>query len=182
MKTSKNSMNFTKIALMAIEEPAKGMKTVCDTKEKGLSLYVTASGHKSFFIQKRIGGKIKRIVLGHFPDMTVELARKAAQKIKGQLAEGKNPCEEKEKLADEKTFGEAYEMYMDRHVRVENKPSALKDIKFRMGKALPCWGERGLSSITRQDAQEMHDRIGPEYGKYMKRIEFYPIFVRSTIR
>jgi hypothetical protein len=51
-------------------------------KKKGLSLYVTATGHKSFFIQKRIQGKIKRIVLGHFPDMTVDEARKEAQKIK----------------------------------------------------------------------------------------------------
>jgi hypothetical protein len=83
--------------------------------------------------------------------MSLELARKAAQKIKGQLAEGKNPCEEKEKAANEKTFGEAYEMYMDRHARIESKPHILKDIKRRMRKVLPHWGERGLSSITRYE-------------------------------
>jgi integrase len=166
MKTSKNSMNFTKASLMALEVPTKGMATVCDTKEKGLSLYVTATGHKSFFIQKRIRGKIKRIVLGHFPDMTVELARKAAQKIKGQLAEGKNPLKEKEKLAAEKTFGEAYEMYMDRHIRVESKPSALKDIELRMKKILLHWSHRFLSSISRYEMQDIHARIGQENGKY----------------
>ncbi|MDR2779469.1 MAG: integrase family protein, partial [Puniceicoccales bacterium] len=166
MKTSRNSINFTKASLMALEVPTKGMATVCDAKEKGLSLYVTATGHKSFFIQKRIGGKIKRIVLGHFPDMTVELARKEAQKIKGQIAEGKNPCEEKEKIAAEKTFGEAYEMYMDRHTRIESKPHTLKDIERRMRKVLLCWGQRGLSSISRQEAQDMHNRIGRENGKY----------------
>ncbi|MDR0742000.1 MAG: Arm DNA-binding domain-containing protein [Puniceicoccales bacterium] len=68
-----------------------------DAKEKGLGLYITSSGHKSFFIKKQIKGQPKEIILGHFLEMTVELARKAAQKIKGQLAEGKNPCEEKEK-------------------------------------------------------------------------------------
>ncbi|MDR1457642.1 MAG: Arm DNA-binding domain-containing protein, partial [Puniceicoccales bacterium] len=150
---NKTEINFTKATLLELPIPEKGTLTFCDTKEKGLSLYVTSTGHKSFMVRKRIQGQDKRVVLGHFPDMTVELARKAAQKIKGQLAEGKNPCEEKEKLAAERTFGEAYEMYMDRHVRVENKPSALKDIKFRMGKVLPCWGERRLSSITRQEVQ-----------------------------
>jgi integrase len=159
-------MNFTKASLMALAVPTKGMITVCDTKEKGLSLYVTATGHKSFFIQKRIQGKIKRIVLGYFPDMTVELARKAAQKIKGQLAEGKNPLKEKEKLAAEKTFGEAYEMYMDRHVKVKSKPSMLKDIELRMKKVLPHWSHRFLSSITRYEMQDMHAHIGQENGKY----------------
>jgi hypothetical protein len=76
---------------MALEVPTKGMTTVCDMKEKGLSLYVTGTGHKSFFIQKRIHGKIRRMILEHFPDMTVELARKSAQKIKGQIAERKIP-------------------------------------------------------------------------------------------
>jgi hypothetical protein len=116
-------INFTKAALLELPIPPKGKIKFHDTKEKGLSLYVTATGHKSFMIRRRIKGQQKEIILGHFPDMTVELARKAAQKIKGQIAEGKNPCEEKEKIAAEKTFGEAYEMYMDRHVRVESEPS-----------------------------------------------------------
>jgi hypothetical protein len=32
-----------------------------------------------------------------------------------------------------------------------------------MRKILPYWVRRGLSYITRQDAQEMHDRIGREH-------------------
>jgi integrase len=35
-----------------------------------------------------------------------------------------------------------------------------------MGKVLPCWGERRLSSITRQEVQGIHAHIGQEYGKY----------------
>ncbi|MDR1233349.1 MAG: site-specific integrase [Puniceicoccales bacterium] len=158
-------LNFTKAALLELPAPSKGKIKFHDTKEKGLSLYVTATGHKSFMIRRRIKGQQKEIILGHFPDMTVELARKAAQKIKGQIAEGKNPCKEKEKK-EEKTFGEAYEMYMDRHVRVENKPSALKDIEFRMKKVLPHWSHRFLSSISRYEIQDIHEHIGKEYGRY----------------
>jgi integrase len=117
-------------------------------------------------IRRRIKGQQKEIILGHFPDMTVELARKAAQKIKGQLAEGKNPCEEKEKIANEKTFGEAYEMYMSRHVSVENKLSTLKDVEFRIKKVLPHWSRRLLSSITRGEIQNMHEQIGEKHGIY----------------
>ncbi|MDR1528502.1 MAG: site-specific integrase [Puniceicoccales bacterium] len=164
--SKKTEINFMKATLLGLPIPAKGFMTYRDSKEKGLNLYITANGHRSFIFRKYINGKDHRIILGHFPDMSVELARKEAQKIKGQLAEGKNPCEEKEKLAAEKTFGEAYEMYMDRHARMENKPSTLKEIGRRMRKVLLCWGQRGLSSISRQEAQDMHDHIGRENGKY----------------
>jgi hypothetical protein len=50
MKRSKNSMSLTKAFLIGLEVPTKGIAMVYNTKEKGLSLYVTATGHKSFFI------------------------------------------------------------------------------------------------------------------------------------
>jgi hypothetical protein len=90
--------------------------------------------------------------------MTVDEARERLQQIKGQLVEGKNLLKEKEKVAAEKTFGEAFEMYIDRHVRIESKPHTVKDIEQRMKKSLSHWAKRGLSSITRQEAQEMHNR------------------------
>jgi integrase len=162
----KTEINFTKAALLEIEPPEKGEIAYYDTKEKGLFLRVTANGYKTFTFRKFIEGKGTRIAIGPFPDMAVDEARKRVQEMKGQLAGGKNPLKEKEKAANEKTFGEAYEMYMERHVRVENKSSALKDIEFRMKKVLPHWSHRPLSSITRQEAQDMHDRIGREHGKY----------------
>jgi hypothetical protein len=55
---------------------------------------------------------------------------------------------------------------MDRHARVENKSSTLKEIERQAKRFLPYWGQRGLSSISRQDAQDMHDRIGREGEKY----------------
>jgi hypothetical protein len=159
-------INFTKAALLKLPIPPKGKIKFHDTKEKGLGLCVTSGGHKSFLIKKRIKGQ-EEIILGHFPDMTIEQARKAAKKIRDQIVERESFCEEKEKIAAEKTFGEAYnKMYMDRHTRIENKPSALKEIERQMRKILPYWVKRGLSSITRQDAQEMHDHIGREHRKY----------------
>jgi integrase len=163
---NKTEINFTKATLLGLPIPEKGTLTFCDTKEKGLSLYITSTGHKSFMVRKRIQGQDKRVVLGHFPEMTIEQARKAAQHIKGQIAIGKNPEEEKHKLSSEKTFGEAYELYMDRYAKVENKSSTLKEIERQTKRLLPYWSQRKLSSITRQDAQDMHNRIGREHGKY----------------
>jgi integrase len=162
----KFDINFTKAALMSLPIPGKGFITYRDAKEKGLSLYVTSNGHKSFMFRKYLNGQQKRMILGHFPDMTVEQARKTAQQVKGQIASGENPLEEKEKQASEKTFGEAYQEYMERYARIKMKPSSYKGVYFHLKKVLPHWLQRPLSSITKQEMRELHERIGRENGKY----------------
>ncbi|MDR1255338.1 MAG: site-specific integrase [Puniceicoccales bacterium] len=165
MKVQKN-INFTKKTLEGLKASQKGITRVYDIKEKGLGLYITATGHKSFFIKRRINSQQKIITIGRFPDMTIELARKEAQKIKLQIAVGENPLEEKEKQASEKTFGEAYQEYMEKYAKIESKPLSRKDIELRLKKILSLWIKRPLSSITKQEMRELHNQIGQENGKY----------------
>ncbi|MDR2432701.1 MAG: Arm DNA-binding domain-containing protein [Puniceicoccales bacterium] len=163
---NKTEINFTKTALLELPVPPKGKIKFYDTKEKGLSVCVTVTGHKSFAIGRRIKGQQKEIILGHFPEMTVEQAREAAQKIKLKVMMGQDPTEKEEKADAEKTFGELHEMYMDiLYSKIKNKPSTLKDIERQMRKVLPYWVKRGLSSIIRQDVQDMHDCTGGKGGK-----------------
>ena len=66
------TFNFTKTEILKLPRPSKGMVTYKDTKEKGLSLYITATGTITFFIRKRINGQDQRITLGSFPELTVD--------------------------------------------------------------------------------------------------------------
>lgn len=53
-----------------------------DTELRGFGLRVSANGHGAWLVQKWIGGrrgKLKRIVIGHHPPMTVEEARLKAR-------------------------------------------------------------------------------------------------------
>jgi integrase len=154
------------MTLLALESPQKGKIRYYDEKEKGLGLYVTSSGHKSFFIKKRIKGQPKEIILGHFPEMTVEMARKGAQKIKLEIMMGQDPTEEKGKIVNEKTFGEAFELFIERYAKIEKKEKQIKEDERQVNKFLQRWFMRPLSSITKSEVQEMHNRIGRENGKY----------------
>ena len=51
-----------------------------DTKVQGLQFRISAPGVKTFYVYRwvRAEGKAERIMLGRFPDMTIENARKAA--------------------------------------------------------------------------------------------------------
>jgi hypothetical protein len=50
---------------------------------------------RSFVLEKRIDGKVKRLTIGRYPELTVEQARREAQKLLGQIAVGSNPVAEK---------------------------------------------------------------------------------------
>jgi integrase len=76
-------------------------------------------------------------------------AQKAAQYIKRQIAVGENQLEEKEKRVKEKIFGEAYQEYMEKHVKIECKPGSQRDIELHFKKVLALW----------------HERMGKENGK-----------------
>ena len=69
-----------------------------DDQLKGFALRVTASGTKSFVVEKNIDSKVRRITLGKYGALTVEQARKEAQKVIGQIATGINPIAEKQAL------------------------------------------------------------------------------------
>lgn len=63
---------------------------------KGFAVRITSTGAKSFILEKRIDGKVKRVTLGRYPELTVEQARKEAHKLLGHIATGRNPFAEKE--------------------------------------------------------------------------------------
>ena len=55
---------------------------------KGLALSVGKSGQKSFLLYKKVRGKPRRIAIGPFPEVSVELARTKALKLAGDTQGG----------------------------------------------------------------------------------------------
>jgi len=156
--------NFTKSSITKLPTPEKGMVTYKDTKEKGLSLYVTASGAITFFIRKRINGHDERIILGAFPETSVENARKKALRAKAAIADGKHPNHEKNKMKSEKTFGALFDEYMTRYSK-KQKRSWLYDER-EVNKFLSHWFKRKISSITKFEVMDLHEKIGDQNGIY----------------
>lgn len=159
-----DKFNFTKTDLERLKAPKTRALTYRDTKEKGLSLYITPAGSISFFIRKRIRGRDERIILGQFPVMSVGEAREAALTARSEVAKGKNPNAEKHKLQQETTFGQLFKEYMERYSK-PNKKSWQYDER-EVKKFLSHWFTRKLSSITKHEVQKLLDKITRENGLY----------------
>src|SRR6185295_17524596 len=106
-----------------------------------------------------------------------EQARKAADKIIGQYADGKNPAQAKREARAELDLGEGFELYMTRHVEARGikRGNDLRQMWERCLGELPDtpkkkhapkdrskhpagvnWQRRKFSEISRDDAAQLH--------------------------
>lgn len=107
------SLLFTKEMLQEIKAPEAKRDIYKDTKEKGLLLIVSYGGSKIFYLGVVLSKKYHRIKIGVFPYLSIIDARLKASELKGKIAQGYNPIEEKARLSKEPTFKEFYDRYLD---------------------------------------------------------------------
>ena len=157
-------INFTKPFLMKCKPPLKGRVYLHDIQEKGLSAYITAQGVITFYIRKRIFGKDQRIHLGHFPDLSIENARKEALVVKADVAKGIDPNEEKRKLKQDITFGQMFHEFMERYSR-KCKKTWQSDERL-ISKFLSHLFHRKACQISRIEFLELHEKVGIGSGLY----------------
>ena len=81
------TQKITKSYVDKLSTPETGQAFVRDSELKGFAVRVTPSGAKSFILEKRIDGKVKRLTLGRYPELTAEQARKEAHKLLGRLVQ-----------------------------------------------------------------------------------------------
>lgn len=106
---------FGKLKIEGLPIPESGRATHYDTKVQKLAVRVTTAGSKTFYVVKRTEDGMTWVKLGSFPEMTVEMARKDAEKKLGQFATGNNPAKLKRDEKLKLTLGEAFDQYLKLH-------------------------------------------------------------------
>lgn len=158
------NLNFTKQELLAITPPNQGRIYLHDLKEKGLTASITSVGTITFFVRKRVNGKDERIYLGHFPEMSIENARKKALQVKAKVAEGISPNEERKRIRAEITFGEMFTEFMERYSKRFKK--SWKHDEQDINRFVGQWFHRKASQISKNEIMQLHEHIYHNNGLY----------------
>jgi hypothetical protein len=96
MAVNQNTVRLTKSVIDKLEPTAgKDQSFYRDETLKGFALRITAGGVKSFVVETRINGRVKRVTLGKYGNITAEEARKQAKTLLGSVARGDDPIAEK---------------------------------------------------------------------------------------
>ncbi len=160
-----NKLNFTKATLETLPLPSTGKRTYYyDIKMRGLGISITSNNVRSFIVYRKINGKPERITLGHFPDLSIEQARRKAESINASIAQGNNPNDKRRAERAEMTLGSLFNEYLERHSKI-HKRSWNKD-QAVFNRYLATWQSRKLSTITKTDIQKLHQDIGCNNGHY----------------
>jgi integrase len=161
-----SEINFTKQSLAKIPTPDKKKRIYKrDSKEKGLALCKTHTGKISFYLRKMIDSKDSRVLIGHYPDLSIENARKKSLSLKGQIADGGNPQKEREKLKQEITFGKLWLQYMNLHSKPHKKSWQEDEDYYK--RHLKGFESVKISNITRSDIENLKSEVSNKNGIFV---------------
>ena len=122
------SVRLTKGHVERLQAPTRGQRFLRDSELKGFIVRVTSGGSKSFCLEKRIKGRNVRKMIGRYPDISAEQARRQAHIWLGLLAEGKNPFQEDDdKARDKLTLACVLEEYLK--ARKALRPNTVSDYR-----------------------------------------------------
>jgi hypothetical protein len=145
---SGSAMRLTKTVIDHISPPANGQAFYRDDTLKGFAVRVTPGGAKSFIVETRVRGRMRRETLGRYGPLTVEQARREAQKYLGQVATGVDPrARAREASARAVTLQEVFEEYC--RTRSALKASTLHDYRRIVFGDLKDWLNRPIAQISK---------------------------------
>jgi integrase len=158
-------MKLTKTSVEDVA-PVPGKQIfVWDTEVRGFGLRVSPGGAKTYIMQRRIGSTSRRITIARADDMGAEKARKAAEKLASQFAEGFDPvAEAKRQKAREQTLKEAFDAYIlaptkkGRGKGTPKKAGTVADIR-KATRRFEDWLDRPVTEITGAMVRDRHAKI-----------------------
>lgn len=144
MKTGKHRTCLT-IRAIAAAKPAAREYTLWDTQLAHFGVRVKPSGVRSYILQTRVNGRMRKITLGRFPELSLDSARREAASCLARLWGGEDVTPPRKKTAPLfRTFARRY-----RERRSHRwKPSTVNtfDIYLR-NRLMPHFGRLRLDAI-----------------------------------
>jgi len=133
-------------------KPAGKRYDLFDASVRGLGLRVATSGTKSWFMMRRINGRMLRTTFGRYPEVSLALARLKAPDVLAAMADGQTAGQRRTDL---------FKVVLDEWLKKDQaKNKSVHQVKVAMYRhALPAFGPMPVASITKRDINRLIDTI-----------------------
>jgi integrase len=135
-----------------------------DTKITGFGVRIYPSGRKSFVLSYRLRGRKSLMVLGSCNKMTLEQARKKAQRELSKVLDGIDPSKKKREKDDTLTFAELGDMFIERYAKIHRKHWQEDERRIR-NRLKPAIGRKRVDEVTSNDLDKIYEQIAVQEGK-----------------
>lgn len=155
------AIRFTDRGIRGLK-PDSARYEVFDNGRKGLGVRVSPKGTKTFFLSYRKNGRLSRISIGKYPDISVADAYDKMERYRKAIRKGEDPATtrraRKEAALRTPTVTQLADLYIERHAK-RHKKSWREDERMLRKDVLPDWGNRKAQSIKRRDVIALLDQI-----------------------
>lgn len=151
-------------AYVARLAPRDAQYEVRDGEVPGLLLRVFPTGVKRWGFRARQDGRLRFVLIGGYPELSLKVARQQARNVRGRLDKGERPADERAERRAEMTLADLFRDYQQRHRKSER--SILED-KRRWKRHLESrWGDRRVSDLDSAEIARTLHRIAEKSGPY----------------
>jgi len=144
--------------------PGKSRIYYRDERSTNLWLTVTSKGARSFNVYKKINGKPTRVLIGPFPEVSVDEARRQADKLVGEIRTGTDPRASRREMRNGVTLGELFGQFIEDWAKTRKKTWADDEAQFE--RYLTKWKSWTIGEIQQHHIATLHSKIGKEHGHY----------------
>lgn len=152
-------VNLTVRFVEAIKPPTTvAQEDYWDEGLTGFGVRVSKEGKKSWFVKYRLGSRRPRVTFGVYPILGLADARRQAQAILNEAAQGVDVSAQKRAQRLAETVQDLGELYLERHAKL-NKKSWEEDQRILQREVFPKWGSRKATELARRDVIALLDAI-----------------------
>ena len=137
------------------------LRRIALTDGKGLQLRISVKNDRSWSLQYRFNGRMKKLTLGNWPSISCTKARRLADDARYTIARGIDPQEEKRKAKVKKLkFAELWEKFDKMHISKGVKEKTAKDYRQNAERnILPKLGKLYIEEIEKASIVRLIDEI-----------------------
>jgi len=134
--------------------------TVWDPELPGFGVRVWTSGTKVFTYKYTRRAVQNWITLGRYGVLTLDQARKMAQKIRLQVLEGEDPYKKLKAQRDAPTVEELAKRFLEEHVEPKTKATTQRQYREAVNRfILPGLGKRLVKDVEPDDVSKIHHKL-----------------------
>lgn len=154
-------LHFTRTAIDKIEPPASGQVLYRDATLPGFGLRVGIKS-KMYFVEGQVRRRTVRATIGRHDVFTPEVARRRALKVLAEMADGRNPNEERRtKRAAAMTLQQSFDSFFERRtLAATSKENYRRSIDIY----LHDWAAKPIAEVNRRMVLDRHRRIAEQHG------------------
>lgn len=130
------------------------------TDGRGLQLRITSNDLRTWSLQYRFNGRMRKISLGQWPTISLPEARKLADANRFKITQGIDPqAEKKSARQDKRIFTNAWEMFDALHISEKKAKTAREYRRSAKVDIIPHFKSVPLKEITKSDVVSLIDKI-----------------------